>query len=210
MNSEQAVRELRRALQLVVQSLPIEDESQMMEYSSLYPTWEELLATKQTYPAGKVFRWGANSFNEPQLWKFISEYTPQEIYTPDQDNTHYKKIGVTDDGHDIWTQPLCAEDSYKVGDIVWHKDRLWTGDKPDAAGNIPWEPGIAGWKEYVGDTPGSDEVPAWETLSAGTVLNVGDKFTHNKKLYQVTRQLIVALGYEPPNLLNQFYVEIKE
>ena len=164
MDSLQAARELRHALQTFITSNVdiMADESKMMEFATLYPTWEELLATKKTYPAKAIFRWGVNSAGEPQLWSFISGYQPQEIYTPDADISHYKKVGVTEDGYDVWTQPLGATDCWKLGDIVWHKDQLWIGTQADAAGNIPWEPGAAGWSPYnpePSDEDGTQEHP---------------------------------------------------
>ena len=140
MTKELKARELRRALQLYVQS-GITDESQMMEVASLYPTWEELLKTKKEYPAKTVFQWGETEAGEVQLWSFISNYTPQEIYTPDVDISHYKKVGVTEEGTPLWTQPLGATDAYNKGDEVSHKDQIWISD----VDNNVWEPGVYGW-----------------------------------------------------------------
>lgn len=69
MDSLQAARELRHALQTFITSNTdiMADESRMMEFATLYPTWEELLATKKTYPAKTIFRWGVNAAGEPQL-----------------------------------------------------------------------------------------------------------------------------------------------
>ena len=146
--SRQEALELRRALQLFVQStVPVDDESKAMEYASIYPTWEELLATKQTYPAKTIFSWGTTEGGDKQLWSFISDYQPQEIYTPDQDISHYKKVGVTEDGYEVWTQPLCAEDAYRIGDIAYHIDGLWKCTQGDGAGLNVWEPGVYGWEE---------------------------------------------------------------
>ena len=213
--TRQEALELRRALQLFVQStVPVDDESKAMEYASIYPTWEELLATKQTYPAKTIFSWGTTEGGDKQLWSFISDYQPQEIYTPDQDISHYKKVGVTEDGYDIWSQPLGATDCWKLGDIVWHKDQLWIGTQADAAGNIPWEPGVAGWSPYNPEEPDPEEpvepsqYPAWEEMTVGTALHVGDYFTYQGKTYKVLREMTVTPGWEPPALLNDYYEEV--
>ena len=219
--SRQEAVELRRALQLFVQStVPVDDESKAMEYASIYPTWEELLATKQTYPAKTIFSWGVTAGGDKQLWSFISSYTPQEIYTPDQDISHYKKVGVTEEGYEVWTQPLCAEDAYRIGDIAYHIDGLWIVTQGDAAGLNVWEPGVFGWERYTPEDPEGPEepdpeepvepsqYPAWEDMTTGTVLNVGDYFTYQGKTYRVLRALTVTPGWEPPALLNDFYEEV--
>lgn len=140
--SDTSAAQLRRSMQMFVEAT-ITEESQMMEVADLYPSWEELLETKKEFDAGKVFKWGLNADGEPQLWSFISAYTPQEIYTPDKDISHYKKIGVTEDGTPVWTQPLGATDAYKKGDEVSHKGKIWTSDLD---GNV-WEPGVYGWTQ---------------------------------------------------------------
>ena len=54
-------KELRRALQMYVQG-NITEESEMMAVASIYPSWEDLLATKKQYPAKTVFKWGENAY----------------------------------------------------------------------------------------------------------------------------------------------------
>ena len=225
MSKEQAAMELRHAIQLFIQSNTdiMADESKMMEVASLFHTWEELLATKKEYPAGTVFKWGLNDDGETQLWSFISAYTPQEIYTPDVDISHYKKVGVTDGGYPVWTQPLGATDAYKIGDIVSHNGQLWKCTQGDGAGLNVWEPGVFGWEVYTDDTPTVDPepdpeptpepepsptYPAWEDMAVGTALHVGDFFTYQGKTYEVLREMSVVPGWEPPALLNDFYKEV--
>ena len=135
-------RQLRRALQLFVQG-NITDESQMMEVADIYPSWEDLLASKKEYPAKTVFKWGEDANGETQLWSFISAYTPQEIYPPDVDISHYKKVGVDESGVMAWTQPLGATDAYMQGDIVSHNGKHWVS----SVDNNVWEPGVYGWEE---------------------------------------------------------------
>ena len=221
--TRQEALELRRALQLFVQStVPVDDESKAMEYASIYPTWEELLATKQTYPAKTIFSWGTTEGGDKQLWSFISDYQPQEIYTPEEDISHYKKVGVTEKGYEVWTQPLCAEDAYRIGDIAYHIDGLWKCTQGDGAGLNVWEPGVFGWERYTPEDPEEPEepdpeepvepsqYPAWEEMTVGTVLHVGDYFTYQGKTYKVLREMTVTPGWEPPALLNDFYEEVVE
>lgn len=119
----------------------ITDESVMMEVADMYPTWEQLVEKKASCNAGTVFRWGFDDEGETQLWQFISDYTPNAIYPPDKDISHYKKIGITDDGVKIWTQPLGREDSYMMGDLVSHHSEAWVSD----VDYNTWEPGVYGW-----------------------------------------------------------------
>lgn len=208
--TRQEALELRRALQLFVQStVPVDDESKAMEYASIYPTWEELLASKQTYPAKTIFSWGTTDGGDKQLWSFISDYQPREIYPPDQDISHYKKVGITEDGYEVWTQPLCAEDAYHIGDIAYHIDGLWIVTQGDASGLNVWEPGVFGWERYAPEDPQEpSEHPAWEDMETGTALHVGDYFTYQGKTYKVLRDMTVTPGWEPPALLNDFYEEV--
>lgn len=138
-------RQLRRALQMYVQD-SVTDESQMMEVADLYPSWNDLLSSKKEYPAGTIFKWGENADGETQLWSFISAYTPQEIYTPDVDISHYKKVGISEEGIPLWTQPLGATDAYMLGDEVSHNDEIWVSDYD----NNVWEPGVFGWHKKEG------------------------------------------------------------
>ena len=216
MTQEQAAIEFRHAIQLFIQSNTeiMADESKMMEVASLFHTWEDLLATKKEYPAGTVFKWGLNDDGETQLWSFISAYTPQEIYTPDVDISHYKKVGVTDDGYPVWTQPLGATDAYKIGDIVSHNGQLWKCTQGDGSGLNIWEPGVFGWEVYSPEPTPEPEpeptptYPAWEDMEVGTALHVGDFFTYQGKTYEVLREMTVTPGWEPPALLNDYYKEV--
>lgn len=139
---------LRRAMQMYVQS-SVSEEEQMMEVADLYPSWDELVASKKQYPAKTVFKWGVDSFGDTQLWRFVSDYTPTSTYTPDQDPTHYTKISVSESGVPKWVQPLGATDAYMAGDEVDHKDKIWVSDVDH---NV-WEPGVYGWTEKKGDAP---------------------------------------------------------
>lgn len=118
---------------------------------------------------------------------------------------------MTEDGYDVWSQPLCAEDAWKLGDIVWHNGQLWIGTQADAAGNITWEPGVYGWSPYnpeESDPEEPSQYPAWEDMTTGTALNVGDYFTYQGVVYKVMRDMTVTPGWEPPALLNDYYEEV--
>ena len=136
MDKLQAARELRRALELFVQTLT-EDEI-IMEVPSLYPMWQ---AQNARYLVGTIIQYGVNKDGEPQLYRVAQEHTSQAGWTPDQVPAMFTKIGFTPSGVPIWTQPLGAHDAYNKGDIVMHNDKKW---ESVTDGNV-WEPGVHGW-----------------------------------------------------------------
>ena len=145
--------ELRRAIDMFVQS--VTDDSVMMEFTNLYPAWEELLAKGTPFKAKTIFSYGTNSVGDPQLYSFISDYLPQAIYAPDVDISHYKKHGISPSGVAIWTQPYCKEDSYGLYDLVFHIDDYYASLHPFNA----WEPGGAGVPEGLWLKVSADWVP---------------------------------------------------
>lgn len=141
MNSSKLTQALQARRVFELFAAQITDESVMMEVADMFPTWAQLVEKKAACKAGTVFRWGTNDDNETQLWSFVSDYVPVDTYTPDQDATHYKKIGITEEGVKIWTQPLGATDAYMAGDEVSHNGEIWVSDIDS---NV-WEPGVYGW-----------------------------------------------------------------
>lgn len=130
--------QINRALQLTAQSLELSDDK-AMELADLYPKW----AYPKSYKAGDIIGYGVNSDNETQLYRVQQDHISQEDWTPDSTESLYKKVGYTDDGISIWTQPQGAHDAYEKDDTVSHNDKLWVSDVDS---NI-WEPGVYGWSE---------------------------------------------------------------
>lgn len=207
-------KQLRKAIQTYIQDT-VKDESKMMEFADLYPSWEEILATKASYPAGTIFKYGNTADGEAQLWSFISEYTPQSIYSPDVDISHFKKIGFTEGtSYMLWTQPFGSTDCYQIGDIVSHKGQLWIC----TVANCVWEPSVFGWDEYTEEsiepeepeeggeepvdpnpeqpgeggeeepeTPVTEEYPEFvQPTGAHDSYHIGDIVSYNGKLYICT------------------------
>lgn len=146
---------LRRILQIFVTEFVTED-AQALEIADIYPAWEDLVAAQQTVPAKTIFKYGVDELGDTQLWRFVQDYIPTNLHTPDQDPTHYTKIGVTEEGYLEWKRPLGATDAYDIGDIVYHNGKLWICTLGDAAGKNSWEPGVYGWEEYTEETKEGD------------------------------------------------------
>lgn len=137
MNKIFLAQQMNRFVQISVQAANLTDEK-AMEIADLYPEW----AVKRTYAADEIVKYGVNANGETQLYKVIQAHTSQENWTPDTAASLYKKIGFTEDGVSIWTQPLGASDAYMKGDIVSFENQLWIS----TADNNVWQPGIYGWE----------------------------------------------------------------
>lgn len=157
--------ELRRALMLFVQTVQTDDER--MQFAHLYPQWAELVAKRALVKAGTICRYGVNADGDPQLYSVVSDYTPVDTYTPDQDATHYKPVGLGPDGKVIWTQPYGATDAYRLGNQVWQGGELWINEQDY---NI-FPPGVHGWRQLTeGGVLIPADPPGTEYNSNGTVV----------------------------------------
>ena len=130
--------QMNRLMQLNLPSMTLSDEV-AMEVADLYPEW----TANKKYLIGEIVKYGVNIDNETQLYKITVEHVSQAQYPPNTDITHYSKIGFTEDGTTIWTQPLGGHDAYDKGDVVSHNGKIWVSD---VDGNV-WEPGVYGWAE---------------------------------------------------------------
>lgn len=129
--------QMNRAIQMFTQNLNLPDE-QAMEVADLYPEWQE----KKAYTVDEILKYGENADGETQLYKVLQAHTSQADWTPDTATSLFKKVGFTDNGVPVWTQPLGATDAYKKGDVVSYNGQLYVSTV-DA--NV-WEPGIYGWE----------------------------------------------------------------
>lgn len=137
MNKIFLAQQMNRFVQMSVQAANLTDEK-AMEIADLYPEW----AAKRTYAADEIVKYGVNADGETQLYKVIQAHTSQEDWTPDTATSLYKKIGFTEDGVSIWTQPLGASDAYMKDDVVSFENQLWIS----TADNNVWQPGVYGWE----------------------------------------------------------------
>lgn len=137
MNKIFLAQQMNRFVQMSVQSANLTDEK-AMEVADLYPEW----AAMKAYPENEIVKYGVNADGETQLYKVIQAHTSQADWTPDAAASLYKKIGFTDEGVSIWTQPLGATDAYMKGDVVSFENQLW---KSTVDNNV-WQPGVYGWE----------------------------------------------------------------
>ena len=204
----QAMAELRRALQIFATTLYADDEA-AMQIASIYPVW----AADKQYKANDVISYGINSVGDPQLYLVLQAHKSQADWLPDATASLYKKMGISESGYPIWTQPLCAVDAYNLGDIVSYNGKLY---KSIINANV-WSPDAypAGWEEYTESTSGGDsgetgggdsgttepETPPTETIpdfvqptGAHDAYKKGDKVKFEGKIYE---SLIDANTYSP-------------
>lgn len=137
MNKIFLAQQMNRFVQMSVQSANLTDEK-AMEVADLYPEW----AAMKAYPENEIVKYGVNADGETQLYKVIQAHTSQADWTPDTAASLYKKIGFTDEGVSIWTQPLGATDAYMKGDVVSFENQLW---KSTIDNNV-WQLGVYGWE----------------------------------------------------------------
>lgn len=137
MDKKILAQQMNRFLQMSVQSANLTDEK-AMEIADLYPEWE----TMRAYKVDEILKYGVNTDGETQLYKVVQAHTSQADWTPDTAASLYKKIGFTDEGVSIWTQPLGATDAYMTGDVVSFEDQIWIS----TVDNNVWQPGVYGWE----------------------------------------------------------------
>lgn len=147
MNKVQAALELRKALQMYLQSFCATvdmdtDMDKVMSVASVFPKYK--IGT--TYKTKEVFSYGTNGVGDPQLYQVLQDHTSSAEWAPDAATSLYKKIGVTEEGYAEWVQPLGASDAYNTGDVVSYNGVLY---KSTIDGNV-WTPDAypAGWEVY--------------------------------------------------------------
>lgn len=139
MDKRQAAEQLRRALQLFVQTLT---EEQALEVPTVFPAWE----VNRAYAVGEIISYGENSSGDPQLYKVVQAHTSQADWLPDATPALYDPIGLDESGHPVWTRPSGAHDAYDTGDIVNYNGTLY---RSTIDGNT-WSPEEYpdGWEVY--------------------------------------------------------------
>lgn len=140
MDKRQAAEQLRRALQLFVQTL---SEVQALEVATVFPAWE----ANRSYAVGEIVSYGVNTAGDPQLYKVVQAHTSQADWLPSGTPSLYDAMGLDERGYPVWSQPSGAHDAYNTGDIVNYNGTLY---KSLIDGNT-WSPEAypAGWEVYA-------------------------------------------------------------
>ena len=74
LNNSQKAAEMRRAMEIFVNSLSgTMEESQMMEVASVFPEWKIGIA----YKIKDVFKYGENKVGDSQLYQVLQDHTSQ-------------------------------------------------------------------------------------------------------------------------------------
>ena len=118
MNKRQAAEQLRRALQMFVQTL---DDDKAQEVSTVFPSY----MVGKTYEVNELFTYGVNSVGDPQLYRAVQTHVSSAEWIPSENPTLYTPIGLTEEGHPIWSQPTGSHDAYNIGDVVEYKGELY-------------------------------------------------------------------------------------
>jgi len=140
-NKVQQALELRKALQLFLASMDVDTQAaDMMAVATVFPKYK----IGKAYKVKEVFSYGENAVGDPQLYQVLQAHTSTAEWVPDASPSLYKKIGVTEDGHAEWVQPLGASDAYNTGDVVSFNGTLY---RSLIDGNT-WAPDAypAGWE----------------------------------------------------------------
>lgn len=114
----QGAEQLRRAIQLFANSVT---DEQALEIAAVYPKY----AVGVSYAVGEFITCGVNAVGDPQLYKVIQSHTSQEDWIPSETSSLYEPIGLTAEGHPVWSQPSGAHDAYNTGDIVDYNGTLY-------------------------------------------------------------------------------------
>ena len=140
MDKRQAAEQLRRALQLFVQTL---SEARALEVATVFPAWE----ANRSYAVGEIVSYGVNTAGDPQLYKIVQGHTSQADWLPSGTPSLYDAMGLDESGYPVWSQPSGAHDAYNTGDIVNYNGTLY---KSLIDGNT-WSPEAypAGWEVYA-------------------------------------------------------------
>ena len=130
--------QLRRALELLVQTAPL-SEDDTLALADLYEPW----VPGTDYTPGRILKYGEDGNGDTVLYSVVQAHTSAGNWLPDDTSALYKRIGFTESGVPLWVQPLGAHDAYAKGDLVSHNGVEWVSD---INGNV-WEPGVYGWSQ---------------------------------------------------------------
>ena len=126
-------RQMRVDIDTVCNGLTDEDA---VNTPYLFAPW----AAAEQYATGDRVRYGN------LLYRCLQAHTSQDDWAPDVAVSLWVRIDDPAIEWPEWRQPAGAHDAYPLGARVSHAGKRWISD----IDNNVWEPGIAGWSEYVG------------------------------------------------------------
>ena len=137
MNKIQMAEQFRRAVQMFAQSL---DGDTAMIIATVFDAWKPDVQ----YKLNEYLTYGVNKVGDPQLYQILQAHTSQEDWRPSETPSLYKPIGIDESGYPEWSQPVGAEDAYRIGDIVSYNGQLYicTSDY------CIYAPDVWGWEIY--------------------------------------------------------------
>lgn len=139
--------EFRQAVKIFVKEYAKTDgisDSNLMEVSRIYPTYDDYVKSGQKIKAGTVIRDGVNAVGDPQLYRTVLETAPRADMRPAKIATSFIPVGVGTSGYPIWAQPLWHLDAYDLNDKVDVKGTVYISTKDGNMDN-PLTEGSA-WK----------------------------------------------------------------
>lgn len=141
MTMAQRAEQFRYAIQLFARTL---DEEKALMIATVFDNWNP---NAHSYEIGEYCTYGVNTDGDPQLYVCLQAHTSQSDWTPDTASSLFKAVGITEDGHPEWSQPVGASDAYMTGEIVSYKGTLYIS----VIDNNVWSPEAypAGWELYV-------------------------------------------------------------
>lgn len=118
MDRLQFAEQLRRAIQMSVRSL---NDEEAMEVATVFPQYE----VGKAYKVDDIFIYGENAVGDPQLYRVVQAHTSAKEWIPSEAASLYSPIGLTEEGHPIWSRPTGAHDAYNIGDVVDYNGTLY-------------------------------------------------------------------------------------
>lgn len=138
MNKLQMAEQFRKAVQFFAQSL---DNEGAMEIATIFDAWKPNTA----YKLNEYVIYGTNKVGDPQLYQVLQAHTSQADWTPDVAVSLFKPIGIDESGYPEWSQPVGAEDAYRIGDIVSYNGVLYIC----VSDYNVYPPDVYGWEIYT-------------------------------------------------------------
>ncbi|MGI6691112.1 MAG: hypothetical protein ACOX63_09805 [Christensenellales bacterium] len=124
--------EFRHAVKMFVKEYAKSDgvsDSDLMEVSRIYPSYEDFIKSGQRIKAGTVIRDGVNAVGDPQLYRTVLDTAPRADMRPAKIATSFIPVGVGTSGYPIWAQPLWDLDAYDLNDKVDVNGKVYISTK---------------------------------------------------------------------------------